>query len=238
MRIERLGGLKARLTGGTDGRGGGVGPVVVLLHGFGAPGDDMVPIGQVLEAPRGTRYVFPEAPLAFDLGFLESRAWWMIDMEQLALDIARGNLREIASRVPQGLAGARARVVALLDDVERRLGAKPDRIVLGGFSQGAMLACDVAFRTDRTLAGLVILSGSLIAQEEWIRLMPKRNGLPVLQSHGNGDPLLPFVLAERLRDFLTQAGLPVEWVPFAGGHEIAPPVIRKLGAFLNEVVGK
>lgn len=236
MRLERLGGLKARLTGGTDGRGGGEGPVVVLLHGFGAPGDDMVPLWQVLDAPRGTRYVFPEGPLVFDMGFLESHAWWMIDMEQLALDIAKGKLREISSRVPHGLAEARARVVALLDDVERRLEAKPDQIVLGGFSQGAMLSCDVAFRTDRTLAGLVVLSGALLAQQEWVPLMPKRKGLRVLQSHGNGDPLLPFALAERLRDLLTQAGLSVEWLPFRGGHEIPPSVIRKMSSFLHEVV--
>ncbi len=237
MRLERLGGLKARLTGGTDGRGGGEGPIVVLLHGFGAPGDDMVPIGQVLDAPRATRYVFPEAPLAFDMGFLESHAWWMIDMEQMALDIAKGKLREISSRVPQGLAEARARVVALLEDVERRLAAKPEQIVLGGFSQGAMLSCDVALRTDRVLAGLILLSGTLIAQQEWVPLMPKRKGLRVLQSHGHGDPLLPFILAERLRDLLTQAGWSVEWLPFRGGHEIPPSVIRKTSSFLHEVLG-
>ena len=44
MRIAQFGGLTVRLTGGTDGKGGGNGPIVVLLHGFGAPGDDLVPL--------------------------------------------------------------------------------------------------------------------------------------------------------------------------------------------------
>ena len=41
MREALLGGLKTRLTGGSDGQCGGEGPLVVLLHGFGAPGDDL-----------------------------------------------------------------------------------------------------------------------------------------------------------------------------------------------------
>src|SRR5580704_2280770 len=53
MKLVKLGDLDARVTGGSDREGGGDGPVVVLLHGFGAPGDDLVPLGRVLAAPRG-----------------------------------------------------------------------------------------------------------------------------------------------------------------------------------------
>lgn len=236
MRVERLGGLQARLTGGTDGQGGGDGPVVVLLHGFGAPGDDLVPLWQALDAPRGTRFVFPEGPLALSMGFGQSRAWWMLDLDKLNRDLAAGRPRDASREVPKGLVEARERVVALLDDVTRRLGADPKRTVLGGFSQGAMLSCDVALRTTRPFAGLVLLSGTLLAQDEWVPLMPKRKGLRVLQSHGSKDPLLPFFLAEQLRDHLRQAGLPVEWVGFRGGHEIPDAVLTKLGPFLRELL--
>ena len=75
MRERLLGGLKVRLTGGMDGNGGGEGPVVMLLHGFGAPGDDLVPLADVIEAPRGTRWLFPEGPLPLNMGFGDSRAW-------------------------------------------------------------------------------------------------------------------------------------------------------------------
>ena len=59
MRIEELEGLKVRIVGGTDGQGGGNGPVVILLHGFGAPGHDLVPLWKALDAPQGTRFLFP-----------------------------------------------------------------------------------------------------------------------------------------------------------------------------------
>lgn len=236
MKIEQLGGLRVRLTGGTDGRGGGDGPVVVLLHGWGAPGDDLVPLGSEIDAPPGTRYVFPEAPLSLQMGFGESRGWWMLDIEKRQREIAAGRARNLSREVPTGLAESRAKVIALLDELERRLGAK--QIVLGGFSQGAMLACDVALHTGKPLAALVMLSGTLLAADEWTSLMPKRKGLRVFQSHGSIDQLLPSFMAEQLRDLLIQAGLSVEWVGFRGGHEIPGVVLGKLGGFLRVVLAR
>jgi phospholipase/carboxylesterase len=234
MKVEELGGLKVRLTGGTDGRGGGAGPVVVLLHGWGAPGDDLVPLWSEIDAPPGARFVFPEAPLALQMGFGESRGWWALDIERRQREIAAGRARDLSREVPKGLAEARAKVLALLDDLEGRLGAK--QIVLGGFSQGAMLACDVALHSGKPLAGLVMLSGTLLAADEWTPLMAKRKSMKVFQSHGSLDPLLPSFMAEQLRDLLAQAGLSVEWIGFRGGHEIPGIVLDKLGGFLRSVL--
>ena len=208
--------------------------MVVLLHGFGAPGDDLVPLWRAISAPPGTRFVFPEGGLALPFGF--SRAWWMIDMERLERDRAAGRMRDLSRDQPAGLAEARAQVQGLLEDLEKKWGVDPRRTVLGGFSQGAMLSCDVALRSDRVLAGLVLWSGTLLAKDEWIPLMPKRRGLRVLQSHGTADPLLPFSLAEQLRDLLVRAGLSVEWVKFSGGHEIPEQVLAKMGGFLEQVL--
>ena len=225
MQSKTLGGLTVHLSGGDDRQGGGDGPLVVLLHGFGAPGTDLVPLWRELRAPPNTRFAFPEAPLALDADG-DSRAWWMIDLAKFESALMRGELRDLTRDVPQGLAEARAQVGAVLD----ALVEDGTPIVLGGFSQGAMLALDVALRTERPLAGLVLLSGTLLAEDEWIPLMPERKGLAVLQSHGRLDPLLPFSIAERLRDELTAAGLSVNFVPFNGGHEIAGSVIDGIDA--------
>ena len=63
MRMERWADLQVRIAGGNDRDGGGSGPVVVLMHGYGAPGDDLVALQRVLTVPRDVRFVFPEAPL-------------------------------------------------------------------------------------------------------------------------------------------------------------------------------
>ena len=238
MREGQLGGLNIRMTGGTDGKGGGNGPLVVLLHGFGAPGNDLVPLADVLDAPTGTRFVFPEGPLTLSFGPRDARAWWLIDMTRIAQDQAAGRIRDLSNEIPKGLASARETMLAFLKEVERTFSADPRKTVLGGFSQGAMLTCDAMLHTDRPYAGLVQLSGNLLAQPIWNSLMPKRKGLPVFQSHGMQDEILPYVGGERLRDALSQSGLAVEWHRFRGGHEIPEPVLQRLGVFLTKVLTK
>jgi phospholipase/carboxylesterase len=204
------------------------------MHGFGAPGDDLASLWRVIDAPAGTRFVFPEAPLAPpELG--GGRAWWKIDLEAIQRSIAYGKPRDLSGETPEGLAEARAAVVAMLDDVDRSL--RPSKVALGGFSQGAMLACDVALQTERPLAALVLLSGTYLTKDEWDPLMGRRRGLPVFLSHGAADGMLPFSQSDRLRDALTGAGLAVTWVPFRGGHEIPSPVVAALGPFLRAALG-
>jgi len=235
MRQETLGGLTVRIAGGTDGHGGGGGPVVCLMHGFGASGMDLVPLAQHLDAPAGTRFAFPEAPISLAMGFWDARAWWMIDMEGLERAVRTGEFRDLSDRVPKGMAEAREQIMAMLNDLMPCIGCAPQHIVLGGFSQGSMLASDVVWRTQRPFTGLALLSTTLLAQHEWLPLIPARKGLPVFQSHGHSDPLLPYPLAERYRDHLTEAGLPVDWIDFPGGHEIPPRVLDGLGRFLQRV---
>jgi phospholipase/carboxylesterase len=232
MRKTTLGGLAAVMTGGTDGQGGGDGPVAVLCHGFGAPGDDLVALVPLLRAAPGIRFVFPAAPLAIE-GLGDARAWWMIDLERLQL----GARRTVdTTEVPPGLREARAQLSALLAAVKTELGVSSDRLVLGGFSQGAMLSLDVALHEPAPLAGLVLLSSTLVAELEWSPYLAGHAGLPVFLAHGREDSLLAYPIAELLRDKLSSAGLAVEWMPFRGGHEIPLPVLRAVGTFLTRVL--
>jgi len=235
MREVILGGLNTRLTGGTDRNGGGNGPVVILLHGFGAPGDDLVALGDVLAVPKGTRFLFPEGPLSLSMGFGDSRAWWIIDMARLEADRAAGRVRDLSAEVPRGLPAAREALEKFLAQLPRAIPIDYKKTVIGGFSQGAMLSCDIVMRTPHPFAGLVQLSGSLLAKQDWRPAVAKRTGVPVFQSHGTQDPILPYVMAERLHDELIHDGLSVEWHSFRGGHEIPEIVLRQLGAFLTRV---
>jgi phospholipase/carboxylesterase len=240
MRQETIAGLDVVLAGGTDRRGGGDGPLVVLLHGFGASGEDLVPLWRVLDVPDGTRFAFPAAPLELDMGFPmggDSRAWWMIDIMRLQTAMMAGRLVELADDVPEGLALARQQLTEMLAALPGVLGAPAPRWALGGFSQGAMLSLDVALHAAHPPSAVVLLSGTLLAQKVWTPLMAARAGLPVFQSHGRQDPLLPFVAAERLRDLMMEARLGVDFVPFNGVHEIPASVLDRLGKFLGRVLG-
>ena len=232
MKLTKVGDLDVRITGGDDGDGGGAGPAVILMHGFGAPGDDLVPLWRVLRAPRGTRFVFPAAPIALGREYMGGRAWWWIDIDERIRRRASG--ARDTGEVPEGLAEARAKVDAVISFVDTSL--SPPKIVLGGFSQGAMVALDTALHSSRPLAGLVLLSGTHIAANDWAPRLEGRRGLPVFMSHGREDPILPFDVSEGLRGTLVDAGLSVDWVEFRGGHAIPEPVLQGVGAFLNRVL--
>jgi phospholipase/carboxylesterase len=235
MRIERWADLQVRIAGGTDREGGGDGPVVVLMHGYGAPGDDLVALQRVLDVPREVRFVFPEAPQSPpELRAFGGRAWWPIDVLALQQAAARGQFRERTLSAPPKLAEAHAQLIAMLDVLQRELNVTSERIILGGFSQGSMLACDVALRDKRPFAGLVLLSTTPLCVPEWQPLMAARKGLPVFQTHGLADAILPHALALEQRDMLQAAGLIVSWVSFPGGHELPQPVLEGLSHFIRK----
>jgi phospholipase/carboxylesterase len=220
--LRTFGELRARVIGEGDRL------VVVLLHGYGAAGDDLVGLAERIDAPAGTRFVLPEAPL--ELGG-SGRAWWPLDVDRLRF----GEDRDLSDEIPPGLESARRKVTALLGEVQRRLGVPSSRIVLAGFSQGAMLALDVALHLEDPVAGVAALSGTLVADARWSPLMRARQGqLRVLVTHGRSDGILPFAMAERLRDRLEDSGVEVTWVAFDGGHTIPSDAVVAFERFLRD----
>jgi phospholipase/carboxylesterase len=226
-RLE-LAGLTTRIVGPADAT-----ITVVLLHGFGAPGDDLVALAHELDAPA--RFVFPAAPLELGGLYGDSRAWWLLDLARLEAELRSGRPRDRRDEIPDGLVEARAHVMRLLDQLQARFAIADDQLVLGGFSQGAMLSLDVALHRAGPPAGLIQMSGTLIAEAAWQPRMHALAGVPVVMSHGRNDQLLPFAIAEVLRDRLTAAGARVDWHPFLGGHEIPSTVLAAVTAFLSAV---
>lgn len=231
MKRLEMAGLGVRLAGGTDREGGGSGPLVVLMHGFGARGDDLVPLWRAVAAPPGTRWAFPEAPIVLRAAPVEARAWWRVDIDEMTRALGSGAFEDQSAPLLTGLAQARERLLAMLRELRARLA--PSKVVLGGFSQGSMLATSVALRTDVELAGLALLSSTAVESGP---PAVDRAALPVFQSHGESDPLLPFHRAEQLRDSLSKYGMCVTWYAFAGGHEVSNDVMRQLGSWLKQVL--
>jgi phospholipase/carboxylesterase len=164
---------------------------VVLCHGFGAPGHDLVSLAPELcrarpELAQKVRFIFPEAPLALGAqGYGEGRAWWPLNLQRLAaLQSGNASVARLRREVFEGLPRARRLVTGLIEELILQTQLPIGRVVLGGFSQGAMLATDVALRLEEAPAGLVILSGMLLNEVEWARRAPIRRGLHVLQAHG------------------------------------------------------
>ena len=204
--------------------------IVVLLHGFQMEPTDLSPFAHSLGLPAW--FLFPEAPLAVSP---RGRAWWHIDAKLRDEAIARGP-RDFAVQYPPDLAAARAGLATFLDVVLVASGGRP--VVLGGFSQGGMLACDTLLRAPRPVAGVALLSASRLAFDEWRPFLAAGNlrDLPMLVSHGSADPDLAFDAGTALKDCLVDAGADVTWVPFEQGHEIPLVVWRRLKRFVEALI--
>jgi phospholipase/carboxylesterase len=241
-RVETIGRLKCRIV---DQLSGAVPRIVVILsHGYGASGSDLVPIGQELldqvpQLQENVQFVFPEAPLALDeVGLPGGRAWWPIDMVRLQLANATGRYRELRQECPSGLPEARAYLTETLTALQEKTGLPLSQFVIGGFSQGAMLSTDTALHLEQNVAALVAMSGTLLHEPEWKQLAAKHSDLRVLQSHGTEDPILPFDAAKWLRDLLQSAGANLEFIPFAGGHQIPFEVFEGFAVLLQQLVSE
>ena len=214
--------------------------VVVLCHGFGAPGADLVPLAsEFIRCHPGLEdrvlFVFPEGPLTIP-EVPGGRAWWPIDMLELQSAIAEGRFRDMRQAVPPLLPDARASLTTLLELLQQETGLPVSRFVLGGFSQGAMLATDVTLRLPSAPGALIVYSGTMLAEQEWKELAPRRAGLRVLQTHGTLDPLLPFEAAIWLRDLLTDAGLNVDFHSFPGMHTIPGEAVPTSAELIGDVL--
>jgi phospholipase/carboxylesterase len=230
MKSFQAGPLLVRSAGGSDRDGGGTGPAVLLCHGYGAPGDDLVSLCRAVPAPAGTRWFFPEAPLAAQAG-PGSRAWWHIDMMQLQLAMMRGEPRP-TNEVPNGLEAARASLESCVEALIEHHGVVPEKLVVGGFSQGAMVTTELALYGGRRFAGLAVMSGTLLCRDRWAEHGERIRDLDIVQSHGRSDPILPFANAELLRDLFVTAGARVAFHPFAGQHAIPPVALAGLEKLL------
>ena len=197
---------------------------VVVLHGYAMRPEDLAPFAESIGVPAA--FYLPEGPLDAEPA---GRAWWPVNQERRTLAMQTGP-RDLHDEHPAGAAAARGLLIGVLAEVGRRHAGLP--VVLVGFSQGGMLACDALLRDQPAVAGLALLSSSRISADEWIPLASRFAGVPILVSHGTDDPDLSFHAGEALRDLCASGGSDVTWVPFQGRHEIPLVVWRALRKFL------
>ena len=239
MRKATLGTLKCMISDPVDNNPPG--RIVVLSHGFGAPGNDLVPLaGELLRLEPSlaldTQFIFPAAPMSLDSrGLYGGLAWWMIDLEARMIAIEQGQLDIFRNDFPEGMAQASDALLGVVNAALEQTGLDASKLIIGGFSQGSMVSTDVALRMQERPAALAVLSGTLLCEDRWKELAAKRGPLPVLQTHGHYDPILPYDCAVWLKELFEHAGFPVDFRPFPGQHQIPMTALEGLVKLIQEV---
>jgi len=196
--------------------------LVVLVHGYGSNGDDLISLAAMIQPSLpNLAFVAPDAP-----GMLpqmaNARQWWPI---------------ESFSQVERatGAAAAAPQLDSFLDAELAMTGLNADRLLLVGFSQGTMMALQVGLRRPDRLAGIIGISGMLVAAdrlEAEIRSRP-----PVLLIHGTQDAVVPFRSLDLASKALGAAGVPVETHVAPGvGHSVDQTGLAAAAAFASRVL--
>jgi phospholipase/carboxylesterase len=217
--------------------------LVVMCHGFGAPGSDLVGLFEDIlhflpEDAQKPAFLFPEAPIDLeDEGMFGARAWWRINMAKLMQMSATNTFEEVRNSVPDGIDDAREKLCSCIEACreKQKWGKLP--IVLGGFSQGAMLTVDTALRgTVEPVVGLLVFSGALICESLWRKAALERPlRVPVVQSHGTVDQVLPIATGRWLHSLLNQIGGIGELAEFHGPHTIPGDALESAAKLLAKL---
>lgn len=214
--------------------------VAIFCHGFGAPGTDLVPLGEELLRAipelKGYQFIFPAAPIDMtEYGLPGGRAWWMIDMVKLQQAAEQGDFRDLRKESPDELPDVRKSLMALIEEVHNETRVPMSQFVLGGFSQGSMLATDVTLHLENKPGGLIVWSGTLLNEDVWRPRISTLSELPIMQSHGRQDPILPFEAAQWLHQMFEEGGAHATFVEFQGGHAIPAQAFMGAAELLKQV---
>ena len=196
--------------------------LVILLHGYGADGSDLIGLAPMLSAelPQ-VEFVSPHAPFPCEMSPF-GRQWF-----------------SLGDRSPEAmLAGARMAsqiLNAFIDDELEKSKLQADRVALVGFSQGTMMSLFVGPRREEQLAGIVGYSGRLLAQE--LLLDEVKTKPPVTLIHGAADEMVPASSLEHAVHGLTKVGIEVSSELRPGlGHSIDERGLEIAKSFLKAVL--
>ncbi len=202
--------------------GGKAKQLVVLLHGLGADGNDLIGLAPYW-APlaREAEFISPNAPFSCDMA-PHGYQWYS------AQDRSPG----------AALAGVRAAAPildAFIDEALAERGLDDSALALVGFSQGAVMSLFVGPRRAQPVAGIVAYSGRLVAPE--LLSAELRSRPRILLVHGTEDPLVPYSALAEAETGLKAADVPVESLTCPGtGHSIDQEGLRRGGHFLRDVL--
>lgn len=190
------------------------------MHGRGADEHDLAPVLQALDPDGQLLGVLPRGPLALPPG---GRHWYV--------------LREVGSPDRETFLQSFAMLSDWLDGMLAENEVALDRLVVGGFSQGAVMAYSLGLAASRPRPAAILAFSGFIPRVDGFELdLDERAGLPVSISHGSLDPIISVEFAREARTRLEAAGLAVRYREDPVPHTIAPGALAQAKEVLAEAL--
>lgn len=200
--------------------GDGPFPTIFAFHGWGSNALDLLGLAPHILAGQ-TLVIAPQGPIRTPIGGgMYGYGWFPIT--------GGGTLD------PGALDTGRKAIAEFMELAAERYPTDASRTFLLGFSQGGVMAYDVALRAPDRFAGLAALSSWLPPELARSYLaVPAHSLLPTLVQHGTSDEMIPLERAEQSAHLLRELGVPVTYAEYPMGHEISGPSLRDLNRWLS-----
>jgi phospholipase/carboxylesterase len=192
-------------------------PLFIAMHGRGSDMNDLADLAEMIDSPPGYRFLFPNAPRPFEVypGTTYGFTWF-----------------DGIPPTPESIAFSRKLVLDFIAKALARYPTPAGKVILAGFSQGALMSLDAGFRTAEPLAGIVAMSGALFEGE--LPDLEACRDTPVLIVHGTADEMINVNRARRARLVLEEHGLSPEYHEFLMGHQVTPESMEVVKRFTRE----
>lgn len=195
-------------------------PLIILLHGYGAHMSDLTGLSPMIDS-QNYIYAFPNGPISLTIGYgIQGYAW----------------SASVDGRADEGLQSSADNLIGLFEEITEQYKIDPDKVVLGGFSQGGMMAYLCGLPNPSTFAGIAALSSKIPEPTKLESLLPEDKSQLIFISHGTADPLLPVENGRHARLFLEQNEYSPDYREYDMGHQIIETVIRDLTHWIRNVV--
>ncbi len=191
---------------------------LVLFHGRGADEDDLYPLLDILDPERHLLGVTPRGLLALP----PFGAHWYV-------------IRRVGFPNPQTFLATYRQVSAWLATLAEDTGIPPERMILGGFSQGAVMSYALGLGADQPRPAAIIAFSGFIPTVEGFALNLERPLPPIAIGHGTDDSVIPVEFGREARDVLIRASADVLYHESPLPHTIDPAFLSSLIPWLRRI---
>lgn len=194
---------------------------LVLLHGRGTSEQDLFGLLDALDPERRLVGACPRGPLSLPPGGYH---WYVVP--------------RVGFPDPETFRESQRALADWLAALEEETGVPPGRTILGGFSQGAVMAWALGAGQGRPRPAAILALSGFIPTVDGFEIEPDTlEGLPVAIAHGTQDPIISIEFGRDARGRATQAGADVLYRESRIGHTLDPAVLPELTGWVRSVTG-
>lgn len=196
-------------------------PLLILLHGYGSNEKDLFGFADQLD-DRLT-VVCPRAPITLQTN---RYAWYNLNL----------NSGETKYQF-ENVAKAKNEIVSFIKEIQQKHGLNNSKVIVGGFSQGAIMSSYIGLTEPEMIDGIIALSGHLYPEvRNQIKFNPALNDVAIFVSHGQQDNVLSFDQAKNGVDYLENRGLQVDEHYYQAKHQITSENFQSMKQWISNQI--